>query len=345
MKSASIQKGGKGRSLYISESGTFYIACGYKIYASDDHGQSWRLDALVRRADLHAVMAGLKMPSRLLRYYVSAFSLLSDGSRVAVARDGIYSARPDELQMNCIFRFKRGSRPLNFAVGHEDCVVWGEYGDLPAGEPIFLYASGKNGQTFDVVHAFPPGDIRHVHNVVWDQFDHVYWVMVGDFDRQPGIGRLSRDLKSFDWIIRGGQDARAVGVIVEKDFIYYGTDSELEQNYIVRLDKKSGHISKLMKVEGSSLYASRFGNVRLISTCVEPSRVNLARQSVVYASADGDLWQPVCAFKKDFWNAKLFQFGTVVLPVSRYDKPLGMFSGQALEELDNRFGLIDFDMQ
>jgi len=344
MKRISIKSGGRGRSLYISDGGAFYVADGYAIYRSEDQGSSWDLDSLVHSENMKAAVSRLKLPSRLLRYYVSAFSLLSDGSRVAVARDGIYSARPGELHMKCIFSIGRGSRPLNFAVGHQDRVVWGEYGDLPPGQEIFLYAFNDNGQSFDVVHAFSPGDIRHIHNVVWDKYDDVYWVMTGDFDRQPGIGRLSKDLKSFDWLIRGGQVARAVGVIVEKDFLYYGTDTELAQNYIVRLDKKSGRISKLMNVEGSSLYAARFGCVRLMSTCVEPSKINTSRQSVVYASLDGDQWRRVGAFEKDIWHAKFFQFGTVVLPVSDYEKSVGMFSGQALRRLDNRFELINFNI-
>ena len=336
------RRGGKGRSLYISATGVFYIAIGYEIYRSQDHGESWLLDSVIQPKDMRAALAKLKMPSRLLRYYVSALTLLSDSTRIAVARDGIYRARSGDQKMHCTFRITRGSRPLNIAVDNQDRIVWGEYGDLPREQQICLYASGDGGQRFDVAHAFAPGDIRHVHNVVWDKFDNVYWVMVGDFDKQPGIGRLSKDLKCFDWVIRGSQDARAVGVIVEKDYLYYGTDSELEQNYIVRLDKKTGQISKLMKIEGSSLYASRFGEVRLISTCVEPSKVNRSRQSVLYASIDGDRWQTVCAFEKDCWDLKYFQFGTIVLPTSCYEKSVGMFSGQALDQFDNQYKVITF---
>src|SRR4030042_3277356 len=108
----------------------------------------------------------------------------------------------------------------------------------------------------------PSDDIRHIHNVIWDRFDGGYWVMVGDFDKQPGIGKLFADFKNLKCLRRGDQEARAVGVIVEKDCLYYGTDSELCQNYIVRMDKKTGQITRLRAVEGSSLYATRFVDVR-----------------------------------------------------------------------------------
>jgi hypothetical protein len=167
--------------------------------------------------------------------------------------------------------------------------------------------------------------------------------MVGDFDKQPGIGKLSADFRDLEWLRRGDQEARAVGVIVEKECLYYGTDSELCQNYIVRMDKKTGRITRLRAIGGGSLYATRFSDVRLISTCVEPSNVNRSRESIIYASTDGENWQPLQSFNKDLLDARAFQFGTIVLPASDYHESLGMFSGQALAGYDNKVTLVKFE--
>jgi hypothetical protein len=332
-----------GRALYISNKGTLYISNGYDIFCSDNEGLSWRLNATVHEKRIKATLAKCRIPARFLRYYVAAFGILSEGSQIAVVRDGVYRALLNERKMSRVFEITRGSRPLNITIDDHDQVIFGEYGDLPEGHEKFIYASFDRGASFHVIYAFPSDDIRHIHNIIWDRFDGGYWVMVGDFDRQPGIGKLSADFKNLEWLRRGDQESRAVGVIVEKDYLYYGTDSELCQNYIVRMDKKSGQITRLLSVEGSSLYATRFGDVRLISTCVEPSRINHSRQSVIYASLDGDNWQPIRSFNKDLFEARAFQFGTVVLPTSNYDEPLGMFSGQALAGCDNRTTLVKFE--
>ena len=329
-----------GRALYISERGLLYISNGYDIFCSDDKGSSWRLNATVHEGNTKAAFAKWRIPARFLRYYVAAFGLLSDGTRIAVARDGVYRALPNETRMTRSFEITRGSRPLNITVDDQDRILFGEYGDIPEGREIYLYASDDRGATFHVIHSFQSNDIRHVHNVIWDRFEGGYWVMVGDFDKQPGIGKLSADFKKLEWLRRGDQEVRAVGVIVEEDCLYYGTDSELSQNYIVRMDKKTGQITRLRSVGGSSLYATRFGDVRLISTCVEPSRVNRSRESTIYASADGDNWEPIRTFNKDLLDARIFQFGTVVLPTSDYHAAVGMFSGQALAGCDNRITML-----
>lgn len=332
-----------GRVLYISKEGFLYISNGYDIICSDNKGLTWRLNATIQKRNFKVALAKWRIPARLLRYYVAALGVLSDGTRIAVAREGVYRALPDETRMSRAFEITRGSRPLNITIDDHDRILFGEYGDLPEGHEKFIYASDDRGASFHVVYSFPSADIRHVHNVIWDRFEGGYWVMVGDFDKQPGIGKLSEDFKNLEWLRRGDQEVRAVGVIVEKDCLYYGTDSELCQNYIVRMDKKTGQVTRLRAVEGSSLYATRFGDVRLISTCVEPSSVNRSRQSVIYASVDGDNWQPIQSFNKDMLDARLFQFGTVALPTSDYHESVGMFSGQALAGCDNRITLVQFE--
>lgn len=330
----------KGRALYISSKGFLYVSNGYKIMFSQDGGLSWHLNATIHERNFKSSLSRCRIPARLFRYYVAALGILSDGSRIAIARDGVFRAKSNEIRMSRSFEITRGSRPLNIAVDDRDRILFGEYGDLPKGHEKFIYASDDGGASFHVVHSFTSDDVRHVHNIIWDRFDGGYWVMVGDFDKQPGIGKLSIDFKNLDWLRRGDQEVRAVGVIVEKDCLYYGTDSELCQNYIIRMDKKTGQITRLRAVEGSSLYAARFGDVRVISTCVEPSRVNHSRQAVIYASTDGDNWEAIRSYNKDLLDARLFQFGTIVLPHSDYHESLCMFSGQALSGCDNQSTLV-----
>lgn len=338
----SVQGETRGRAQYVDKEGAIYISRGYRIYRSEDSGRAWQLDCYVPARSRTALLAQLRHSARLLRYYVAAFRVLSNGTRLAIARDGVYRSAPGALKMERVFRIPRGSRPLNLGVDREDRVFFGEYGDNRQRHEILVYVSEDGGRSFEVGYVFKPGDVRHVHNVVYDRYLDKYWVLVGDFGNEPGIGLLERDFSSLEWVARGNQIARAVGAVVERDYLLFGTDTELQQNYIIRMEKTTGKFRQLRSIEGTSLYAAKFGPVRLISTCVEPSRINRSRISTLYASIVDDYWYPVWSYRKDLLPSVLFQFGTLVLPHSDCDVPVGMFSGQGVRGLDNRVCAVLF---
>jgi hypothetical protein len=328
--------------LYIGRDGRCYVARRYDIYASDDWGTTWRLDCRVPARGWKAWAAKTSsLAKRLLRYYLAAFQVLDDGTRVAVARDGLYRAGPGEIDMTRVFSITRGSRPLNLTADGAR-LLFGEYGDGFGSSEVFLYVSEDRGRTWEVCYRFPPGNIRHVHNIAVDPWDGHYWVLVGDYDSQPGIGALSKDLRTIDWLIRGVLNSRAVGVIVRPDCLLYGTDSDQNRNYIMRLEKQSGRLACIQEVEGSSLYAAKFGPVHAISTCVEPNPACPSQECALYISRNGDAWQRVQPHRKDRHHPELFQFGTLALPYSYYDQPRGMFSGQAVVGAHNRVRLLEF---
>ncbi len=330
-----------GRALYVSAEGFLYISRKYTVFRSCDRGKTWQVDSVLPVESWKSSLARFHLSARLLREYVAALIVLSEGTRVAIARDGIYRAAPGVTVMTRTFKFPAGWRPLNLAVDDGDRVLFGEYGANPQRREIFIYASDDLARSFHPAFKFAAGDVRHVHNIIFDPFGDQFWILVGDVGREPGVGVLSKDLLTVSWVDRGHQKVRAVGALVEKDCLIYGTDSEVQENYIVRLEKSSGKLLPLRGTEGSSLYAAKFGGVGVISTCVEPSRVNKSKTATAYLAVAERQWNPLVSFQKDFWPA-LFQFGTIVLPFSHYDGPLGMLSGQALTGADNKVFVLDF---
>jgi hypothetical protein len=333
-----------GRALYVGRDGGCHISRRRDILRSDDWGASWKLVCRAPTSPWKAVAARSSLAARLLRYDISALQVLDDGVCVAVARDGLYRAEPGETRMKRVFAITRGSRPLNLAADGRK-LLFGEYGSGLESSEVHIYVSEDGGNTWNVGHSFASGDIRHVHNVLVDPWDNHYWVLVGDFDRQPGIGAMSKDLKTIDWLARGDQESRAVGAIVKSDCLLYGTDSDRERNFIVRLDKKSGKKSKLQEIEGSSLYACAFGPINAISTCVERNPACPSRECSIYLSRDGDDWQRVEPHKKDRYSFRYFQFGTLILPFVRNDRPKGMYSGQAVKGAHNFVTMLNFDVK
>jgi hypothetical protein len=330
-----------GRALYISEAGSLYVSTGYSIYRSDDNGRSWLLDCCVPSKGWKPLGARFSLGSRLLRFNIQALQVLPDGSRVAIARDGIYRAERGAVEMRRTWGVTRGSRPINLSVDGNR-VLFGEYGGAEMDlAQVRIYCSEDCGKNFEPVYEFPLGDVHHIHNVVVDRYANHYWVLAGDHGRTSGIGILSKDYRHLDWVARGSQMVRAVSILVRPDCLIYGSDSELEQNYVVKLDKRTGRCDRVLSIDGSSLYAADFGKMGLISTCVEPSQINTGRHSSLYSSEDGANWTRQLSLRKDCWHDALFQFGLIVLPYVQSQNPeYGMFSGQALSHNHDKISLF-----
>lgn len=329
----------RGRALFIDARGSLYIARKYRIFRSDDGGATWVLDCLVPTSGWKPWAAEFALAARLLRYNIQAFQVLADGSRVAVARDGIYRAGAGETRMTKAWSVTRGSRPITLSAD-ENRVLFGEYGGPEMDHVgVRVYLSEDSGRHFEPLFEFPKGDIHHIHNVVVDPYADHYWVLAGDHGRTPGIAALSKEGRNLDWLDRGHQMVRAVSALPRPDCLIYGSDSELEPNFIIRLDKASGRCDRLRPVEGSSLYAADVAGMAVISTSVEASAVNTSRQCSLYGSTDDATWSPLIRFEKDIWSP-ILHFGLIVLPtVQDPGAARWMFSGQALKGHHDRVSL------
>ena len=331
---------GNGRALFIDASGSLYVGRGGVVWRSDDDGASWVSDCSLAASSRFDPRGWSRLSRRLFRRHFQAMEVLPDGTRVVIARDGIYRSPKGSPELARVFAIRRGSRPLDLSCDDEGRVVFGEYGRNPERREVHLYASTDGAKSFDICHTFPSGTIRHVHGVLFDVRVAGFWVFTGDVGSEAGLGLLASDLTTFRWIRRGEQVCRAVQAILAGDSLVYGTDSELEPNAIVRLDVRTGRIERLRPIDGSSLFAGCFGGLGLISTCVEPSRVNRAREAVLYGSEDLSEWVELDRESKDPWPS-FFQFGTFVLAKSRSPRRIALLSGQAIRGRDERCQVME----
>jgi hypothetical protein len=326
-----------GRPLHVERDGTFWLGRHFDVLCSEDAGQSWQRVTRIPTSWARHAARPSRLAGRLLRNEVKALARLSDGTLVATNRQGVYRAEKGESVMGlCRIGSDTPSLmpPMTLGVGPADRVLFGEYGSPRGRREIRLYASDDRARSFEVAHVFPSGEILHVHNVIYDRSHDYYWVLAGDHEGEPGIGRLSIDLTSFEWLGKGSQDYRAVEVFDFGDRLVYATDTEVEQNGLIQLDKASGRVERLRDFEGSCLYACRFGSIYALTTTVEPSPVNPCRSAGLWLSRDGDRWEEAFRAEKDRWSARLFQFGSLVLPRGASDRETVLFGGQALEGID-----------
>lgn len=334
------------KMLCVQADGTVYMGRRRQMYKSGDDGRTWNLVGWLPATCVGHLATVSRLAGRLLRQEIRALAILSSGSCVASSRSGVFYGKGDGERMEpseVEGREKGWSPPMTMTVGPSEVVLWGEYNSkFKHGLPIRVYASDDKGRSYHVVRVFEAGSILHIHNIVFDQAAGHYWVFTGDFDDEAGIGRLSADFKDFEWAARGKQCFRVVEAFDFGDHLVYGTDSGYEKNEIVRWHKSSGRVERLAELEGSCIYACRFGRWYALTTTVEPSVVNRSQCASLWVSRDGEKWAKVLSAKKDRWHPVYFQFGSIVLPRGASDKETLLFSGQALERLDGKafFGTL-----
>jgi hypothetical protein len=184
-----------------------------------------------------------------------------------------------------------------------------------------------------VAYTFLKGAIRHVHNIVYDEWENCFWVLTGDHGSECRILRASCDFKNVDVILSGNQQARSAALVPTREALYFSSDTPLETNHVYRLDRR-GNLSKVAALSSSSIYGCRVGNAVFFSTMVEPSAINVDRNVRLYGTPDGLQWQRVLQRKKDRWPTSLFQYGNAFLPDGKNTTDLLAATTIAVEQAD-----------
>ncbi len=337
MLTLKIKKTIQGRAVSCDASGRVLIGRDYRLFAADDSNLD--LVAVAPCPAKRKLIASSRLLCRLFRHEIRGAVTLSD-SKVVATRQGLYYTGPNDITLKPArlpHLAPEIKLPMTITADSEDRIMWGEYWGNPDLRSVRLFVSHDKGRSYEPFFNFKPGEIKHVHNIVEDPYDNCYWVLVGDHFQQSGIGRLSKDLKNFDWLVKGGQKYRAVCIFTLHDRLVYATDSEKEPDRICSLDKATGKWGKICDIPGSCIYAARFGKWYVISTTSEYFDFETIgnKMATLWVSEDCENWQQVFSAEKDIWHKKYFQFGSIILPRGQWDNSEIIFSGQAVKKYDN----------
>jgi hypothetical protein len=292
-----------------------YAAYGYELFRARVDNPSclkWESVAVFRPELRKRLSVSNHITSRLFRGGFHALAMLSSGDLVAAVAGAIISLHAGKNEFCVTHRVARGTRPLHITATPTGGVFWGEYFDNAARDEVHIYGS-RDGKTWDTAYTFPRGAIRHVHNIVYDQWENCLWILTGDYGEECRILRAACDFSRVETVLQGNQQARAVALVPVQDGLYFSSDTPLEPNFIYRLDR-SGNLSRLAAIGGSSIYGCQVGGQIFFSTMVEPSQVNHDRHVRIYSGTNSQAWRPLLAWKKDSWPMGLFQYGNAFLP-------------------------------
>jgi hypothetical protein len=254
------------------------------------------------------------------RLFRDGFHALTILAEKASARQALIAAVPGAI-LACDgagneFRVKhkiiRGTRPLHITAVPRGNIYWGEYFDNRERAEVHIYSSADRGKTWHVAYTFQAGAIRHVHNIVYDQYADSLWILTGDEGTECKVLRADRDLRLVEVVLTGNQQARAVAAIPTRDAIYLSTDTPTEKNHVLRLDR-AGRIDVVAELASSSIFGCRTANALFFSTMAEPSRMNTTHEVHLAGSADGNNWRVLVRWQKDAFPMRYFQYGNVIL--------------------------------
>jgi hypothetical protein len=253
------------------------------------------------------------LTARLFRDGFHALAVLPSGSLVAAVPGAVIEWQPAEKEFRVSHRITRGTRPLHIAVTPDGNAFWGEYFDNPKRDAVYIYRSSDQGRTWSIAYTFAPGEIRHVHNIVYDRWENCLWILTGDYGNECRIVRASMDFKRIEAVIAGNQQARAVAIVPTSDALYFASDTPLEGNHVYRLDR-AGRMTVVADLNSSSIYGCLVDDKIFFSTMVEPSKVNSDQHVRLYGATNGFGWNSLLSWKKDFWSMRFFQYGNAFLP-------------------------------
>jgi|SRR5579862_3944554 len=293
-----------------------YASRGYELrragITSPSEPIHWEYVATVRPPLWRIVSSTSRLTTRLFRDGFHALAVLDSGELIGAIPKAIVTLSPGEEQFRVTHRISRGTRPLHFAVTPENHVYWGEYFDNPQRDEVHIYVSADRGAHWDVAYTFARGMIRHVHNVVYDEWEHCLWVLTGDNASECRIIRAACDFRDVEIVLSGNQQVRAAAVIPMQDGLYFASDTPLERNHIYHLSRQ-GKLTRISELSSSSIYSCRVADHLFFSTMVEPSAANRERNVRVYGG-DRSHFKALLSWEKDLWPLNLFQYGNAVFP-------------------------------
>lgn len=329
--------------------GVLYSSKGYNLYTSDNFGETYKLLCRIPVPFLQAAQTLNRFSNRLFRAGLHSLVAVDTNKFLAVVKRALYIIDSSTSSAVLVHTISRGSRPLNLCHTPENITYYGEYFSNDHREEVNIYCS-HNTLDWTVVYTFPAKTIRHVHGIYYDHYRSGIWVLTGDSDSESGLWFTQDHFKTLTPVSIGSQRSRAVTIIPTKDGLIVPMDSPLTTNHINYFCLKNLTFTSLTTLPGSCFQSCSTDQTMLISTVVEPSKVNTEQRASIFASLNGKNWKCIASFERELPRQldRYFGYPNILFPtISGHTDNLFCY-GIGISNLDSccfkfsKQSLIDF---
>lgn len=308
-----------GKALYATDDGV-WIARGMKFFKVDYQGRRVSKSYRVGGA-LENLIGTFRLSRQALRVGLHHLLPLKNGNILVTAKRKTYILNPEGETVN-VFQGYQGNKPGHQGVclTPDGTIFFGEYiMNMDRSKAVNLYRSVDNGMTFQIIKTFPAGDVRHLHFIKWDEYEHCLWMGTGDYGEGNKECRLYKSVDNGDtWTLigQGAQDWRAIGLCFTPDYVVWGTDAGScpDTVHFVRMDRRTCQMEVVEDFEGPCHGCASYKDGRaFFSTGVEGGENEKDRYARLKVF-DGKATKEVFRLKKDIWPL-IVQYGVMRFPL------------------------------
>lgn len=237
------------------------------------------------------------------------------GDELIVVRQGIvYHHDPAEGRLTPTLKLRNCRNALHQSgcVTPEGSFYFGEYGMNPRRSAVPIYRTDDRGRSWRTIFEFRPGEARHVHGCLYDKYEDRIWVCTGDFENENWIVAADREFRQLERIGDGQQHFRACSLFFTEDAVYWIMDSQLEQNYGFRLDRKTRQVERLQEFPGPVWYVKALSDGYYLAATAQERGPGVTDEFAhLMVSRDLRQWRDLHLFRHDGMSMRYLKSGVI----------------------------------
>lgn len=248
--------------------------------------------------------------SRLFRWNQCNLHVIDfdKGDLVYTGNGKISSIRECKIVSDYTLLFGRTYLRNPFCCSNNGIYYFADYHSNKNRNPINIYKSNDLGMTWERFSPFSDNFCKHAHGIFYDRYTNSKWIATGDANSESYICQLHNNDKDYDIIGGGSQTWRTCHLFFREENIFWFTDSPIDQNYLIKYNRKSGKIDTVANIPGPVISAAEYEDGILASTSVEPGAKHNS-SFIIYTKNFEDI-EILAKFRKDIYPF-IFGFGNI----------------------------------
>jgi len=303
-----------GYTVEWAEPGKFYLSSRNELFYSPTLKPPFERIATIDAPFWKRIASNFRIAQRLLRFMVTNIIPLRNGDLFVTFDKSVGVVNNGRFQV--LKGLVRPCRVLRSAcaIDAEGNIFFGEYlANKERGE-IRIYKYTPGNDALEIVYVFPPKSIRHIHGLYFDPYTNSIFCLTGDAEEECKILRSFDGFKTMEVIGQGDETWRAVSILFDENYFYYGTDAEFLTNRIFKVDRRTFERKTLGEVNGTVFYSKKLGGNLFFGTTAENAPSQTENVATLWLIGEDEKCRKIASFKKDFYPQTLFMFGIIHFP-------------------------------